>query len=86
KKDLGRYPLTLDMLIERPSELNRSGIGRWPYFNGNHIPRDPWGQKYRYSVPGKYNPESYDIWSVHGHSRNPDLWIGNWKTQSKDDI
>ena len=85
KKDYGRFPDSLDMLIERPNELNRSGIGRWPYFDGNKIPLDPWGQYYRYRVPGKYNPESFDVWSVHGHSRNADLWIGNWKKSEKAD-
>ncbi len=81
RANFGRYPESLDMLIERPAELNRQvgrEGGRWPFFKGNRIPLDPWGQKYRYRLPGIYNPESFDVWSVHGHSRNPDLWIGNW--------
>jgi hypothetical protein len=41
-------------------------------------PRDPWGQSYRYDVPGRFNPGSFDVYSVHGHSRAPGLWIGNW--------
>lgn len=80
RKDYGRYPESLDRLIERPVELNRTGIGKWPYFKGDRIPLDPWGQEYRYQVPGRHNPDSFDVWSVHGHSRNPDLWIGNWKS------
>ena len=80
--NFGRYPDTLEMLVDRPAEFNRQigrEGGRWPFFKGTRIPLDPWGQKYRYQVPGLYNPESFDVWSVHGHSRNPDLWIGNWE-------
>ncbi len=80
KRDYGSYPENLDVLVERPAELNRTK-GRWPYFKGSRIPLDPWGQIYRYRIPGSYNPDSFDVWSVHGHSRNPDLWIGNWKSQ-----
>lgn len=84
KKDHGRYPESLDALIERPAELNMSGlskIGRWPYFKAKRIPSDLWGQHYRYLVPGRYNPGSFDIWSVHGESRNPKVWIGNWEAK-----
>lgn len=83
KEDFGRYPKSLDILIERPAELNMSWtskIGRWPYFKAKRIPLDPWGQKYLYLVPGRYNPDSFDIWSVHGNSRKPADWIGNWET------
>lgn len=83
RKDYGRWPDNLDMLIERPSELNRGWAvtrGKWPYFKGDRIPLDPWGQRYRYRTPGRYNPDGFDVWSVHGHSRKASLWIGNWKT------
>jgi hypothetical protein len=86
REDYGRYPVSLDILIERPAEMNRSWAskgGRWPYFKGDRIPLDPWGQNYRYLVPGRYNPGTFDIWSVHGNSRNPALWIGNWQTSEK---
>ena len=68
--------------IIRPAELNRSWAsraGQWPYFKGDGIPLDPWGQKLIVcSVPGRYNPGSFDVWSVHGNSRDPSGWIGNW--------
>ncbi len=86
KENYARFPESLDVLIERPAEMNRSWARkarRWPYFKGNRIPLDPWGQYYRYLVPGRYNPESFDVWSVHGNSRNPDLWIGNWELPKK---
>jgi len=87
KKDWGKYPESLDLLIERPAELNRlsraSKIGNWPYFKAKRIPLDPWGQHYRYLVPGRHNPDSFDIWSVRGDSRKLDGWIGNWETSKK---
>jgi len=42
-------------------------------------PLDPWGQRYRYLVPGDNNPGRFDIWSVHGNERDPRVWIGNWE-------
>ncbi len=86
KEDFLSYPESLDVLIERPAEMNRVTTKRpvrWPYFKGNRIPLDPWGQKYRYRFPGHYNPGSFDVWSVHGHSRDPSLWIGNWESPNQ---
>ena len=81
RDDYGRYPESLDILIVRPADMNRSWAsraGQWPYFKGDRVPLDPWGQTYRYLVPGRYNPGSFDVWSVHGNSRDPSGWIGNW--------
>jgi len=86
KKDWGKYPDSLDVLIERPADLNMSWasrIGNWPYFKGKRIPLDPWGQHYRYLVPGRHNHDSFDIWSVRGDSRNLEGWIGNWEKTEK---
>jgi len=77
KQDHGRYPKSLGELIKRRQ------LGSRPYFKGNKIPLDPWGQKYRYLVPGKFNPHSFDVWSVHGNSRDPKKWIGNWNSLKK---
>ncbi len=81
QRDYARLPENLEMLIKRPADMNRGwsiNPGRWPYYKGDRIPLDPWGQKYQYLVPGRYNPDSFDIWSFHGHSRDQRLWIGNW--------
>jgi hypothetical protein len=68
RADKGSYPLTLD-------ELSPS-LGP--------IPLDTWGQRYRYKQPGKFNPDRFDVWSVHGNERDPTTWIGNWdETDSK---
>ncbi|MBN1587962.1 MAG: DUF2961 domain-containing protein [Pirellulales bacterium] len=83
KADCGRYPKSLDELIERPVELNMSwerNLGKWPYFKAKRIPTDPWGQHYRYLVPGRHNLDHCDIWSVRGNSRQTEGWIGNWDT------
>jgi hypothetical protein len=44
----------------------------------DRLERDPWGQLYRYEFPGKYQPQGFDVYSVHGDSRAPGGWIGNW--------
>jgi hypothetical protein len=83
RRDWGEYPPSLDVLIERPLALNmswESRKGRWPYYSASRIPLDPWGQHYRYLVPGRRNLDGADIWSVRGNSRNPRGWIGNWKS------
>ncbi len=59
--DSGRYPTTeegLRALIAAPSDL-----GTWdgPYLKKNTIPRDAWGNDYRYASPGNNGP--YDLYS-----------------------
>ena len=51
KLDVGRYPSTeegLDALMKRPGSVNG-----WngPYLKGE-LPKDPWGNAYRYTNPG----------------------------------
>jgi len=72
--DTGVYPASLEDLLEKPAWFR--GKGRWPYVR--EIPRDPWRQKYQYLSPGRFNPDSFDLWSFHGNSRYPEGWIGNW--------
>ncbi|MBM3336069.1 type II secretion system protein GspG, partial [Candidatus Sumerlaeota bacterium] len=74
-KDTGEYPRSLDELAERPQRFSQT-TGHWPYVAG--ISADPWGQRYRYERPGKFNPDRFDVYSVHGDSRDPAGWIGNW--------
>jgi type II secretory pathway pseudopilin PulG len=66
KEETGEYPASLEELE------GREGLAR-------SIPLDPWGQHYRYRVPGANNPEGFDVWSVHGNERDPRVWIGNWR-------
>lgn len=73
--DTGYLPRSLDELTRRPERIPGTS-GNWPYVRD--LPADPWGQSYRYAFPGKFNPDSFDVYSVHGNSRNPSRWIGNW--------
>jgi general secretion pathway protein G len=59
KLEIGRYPTTqegLQALITAPS-----GVTNWngPYWKNTTIPKDPWGNEYRYTSPGAKGP--YDI-------------------------
>ncbi len=73
--DTGQYPATLDELLERPARL-AAARGHWPYVKS--LPADPWRQSFRYACPGQFNPDGFDVYSVHGNSRDPAVWIGNW--------
>jgi hypothetical protein len=77
RQDTGSYPDNLGELLTRPQRIPASR-GNWPYVA--EVPADPWGQAYRYEHPGKFNPDSFDVYSVHGDSRDPTGWIGNWPT------
>ncbi len=73
--DTGAYPEGLDELVVSPPGV------RAPRWNGPYvkeIPVDPWGQAYRYKQPGTFNPDGFDVFSVHGNSRDPACWIGTW--------
>jgi len=80
--DIGMYPSTnqgLEALRNPPADLpNPSAWGPTPYLNKD-IPLDPWGRPYNYSSPGRYNPNTYDVWSTgpDGVDGTADD-IGNW--------
>jgi general secretion pathway protein G len=59
KLEVGRYPTTqegLQALITAPS-----GVNNWngPYWKNATIPKDPWGNEYKYTSPGTKGP--YEI-------------------------
>src|SRR5678816_2265307 len=59
KLEIGKYPTTqegLQALITAPS-----GTDRWngPYWKNKAIPKDPWGNEYRYTAPGQHGPVCY---------------------------
>ena len=59
KLETGRYPTSqegLQALITAPS-----GVNNWngPYWKKGTIPKDPWGNDYKYTSPGAKMP--YDI-------------------------
>lgn len=83
-EDVGRCPSReegLAVLVEPTSALRESGR----YKAGGYLdrlPRDPWGNEYRYRCPGTYNIDSFDVWSAGrdgrlGGAEQTDE-IGNW--------
>lgn len=52
---------------------------RWMAFL-EEVPKDPWGQEYKYRFPAQKSKKSYDIYSIgkDGVDGNEDD-IGNWK-------
>jgi len=82
--DMNAYPSSnqgLEALRSPPSDVQNSEKWGGPYLN-KPIPLDPWGHSYQYVSPGKYNPDSYDVWSVGPDGvdgTNDD--IGNWNIQ-----
>ena len=62
KLEIGRYPSTqegLQALITAPA-----GVTNWngPYWKKGTVPKDPWGNEYKYAAPGTAGP--YDITSL----------------------
>jgi general secretion pathway protein G len=62
KLEVGRYPTSqegLQALISAPA-----GTTNWngPYWKKSSVPKDPWGNEYKYSAPGQAGP--YDITSL----------------------
>ena len=66
ESDNGFYPHSADGL----KDLLRQSVGatNWhgPYIDS--IPKDSWGQEYRYECPGKHTSAGYpyDLWSLGG--------------------
>ncbi len=78
--DNGYYPKGqngLNDLVEQPRDAQN-----WhgPYLQ--NIPKDPWGDDYIYTCPGRHNPSSYDIMSMGPDQRQGgDDDITNWKQE-----
>jgi len=72
--DTGTAPSSLDDLVNEPS-----GVTGWngPYIK-NSLLKDPWGEPYKYSVPGDHGAD-FDIWSYGpdrqqgGEGKNADI-------------
>jgi len=62
KLEVGRYPTSqegLQALISAPA-----GVANWngPYWKKSTVPKDPWGNEYRYASPGSKG--AYEIVSL----------------------
>src|SRR3989338_2875961 len=67
KLETGRYPSSqegLQALVQAPS-----GLTCWngPYLKKKTVPKDPWGNEYRYVSPGQHG--SYDLSSLGADNR-----------------
>ncbi|MBN2022513.1 MAG: DUF2961 domain-containing protein [Pirellulales bacterium] len=71
-RERGAYPARLDDL------LTTRGQNGKPFFDATRIPVDPWRQPYQYACPGRYRPESFDLYSMRGDSTDPSHWITSW--------
>ena len=81
--DIGDFPPSsegLQSLRTLPSGLSSPTKWLGPYLD-TEVPRDPWGNEFRYEYPGKNQADMPDIWSY-----GPDQIdgteddIGNWPT------
>ena len=77
---IGSYPSSqsgLTALRSPPGDLADPSKWDGPYLQRD-IPKDPWGQDYKYAFPGEHNPKGFDVWTV-----SPDgLQIGNWTMEN----
>lgn len=65
--EVGRYPRGeegLRALVEDPGD-----VAGWngPYLKKGKVPKDPWGNDYRYRFPGQHG--TFDIWSLGADGR-----------------
>jgi general secretion pathway protein G len=73
------FPDDLNGLVTKPSDSRLADLWAGPYLD--KVPKDPWGNDFRISHPGKHNPETFDVWSTgpDGQDGNDDD-IGNWQS------
>jgi general secretion pathway protein G len=79
--EVGRYPTSaegLQALIQRPSNV---AVWNGPYLKHPALPRDPWGNPYRYRSPGKNG--LYDLFTLGRDNRkggeNEDSDVTSWQ-------
>src|SRR3989338_3542221 len=56
--DMGKYPSSLEDLIQKPANADR---WRGPYLKKKSIPLDPWKKPYISRFPGTHNSPDYDL-------------------------
>ncbi len=65
----------LDALVKKPDSEPQPR--RWSQLM-TEVPKDPWGNPYRYVYPGKHNPSGFDLYSLGPDGVESDDDIGNW--------
>ena len=44
------------------------------------MPKDPWGQEYKYRIPAQNSKDDYDVWSIGPDGKDgTEDDLGNWK-------
>jgi general secretion pathway protein G len=77
--NVGAYPKGANGLADLVQKPRDTQGWSGPYLHTDAIPKDPWGDDYVYSCPGKHNPTSYDIFSPGPDRRaGTDDDITNW--------
>jgi iron(III) transport system substrate-binding protein len=77
--DCARFPTKaegLDALLKRPPAIPE-GVWHGPYLH-DKLPNDPWGRPFVYEIPGKHNPDGYDVYSLGPNGKGGAEAIGNW--------
>ncbi|MGE3316493.1 MAG: type II secretion system major pseudopilin GspG [Planctomycetaceae bacterium] len=86
KLHVGGYPTEdeggLELLLKAPSEEEMAQKWAGPYVKPEQL-KDPWNQDYRYTYPGRYNENGFDI-SSNGPDRQEGTEddITNWEKAS----
>jgi len=81
KKDIGRFPTTVEGLTSLYKNHYELENWRGPYSNRPYLYIDPWKNNYIYFYPAKYGNSEYDLYSV-GPNRIDEHGLGdditNW--------
>ena len=79
--DVGRYPSATEGLAALVSRPESAPGWNGPYLRGKTLPSDPWGNTYRYAVPGTHGDIDILTYGADnapgGDGENAD--IGNWQ-------
>ena len=62
--NVGRYPKTLNELLEAPKAEAEAAKWKGPYVTDSEALKDPWKHELRFRFPGKHNETKYDLWST----------------------
>jgi general secretion pathway protein G len=75
----GYFPKGQNGLVDLIQQPRDAQNWHGPYLDTDAVPKDPWGNDYAYTCPGKHNPSSYDIVSAGPDGQlGTDDDIGNW--------
>lgn len=83
KSEIGKYPVKLRDLVEKPRE--EAVARKWPkggYIQGGELPEDAWGEPFQYKrTPEGKNPYELYSYGPEGPGSPKDEWISVWDKQ-----